>query len=119
MPFNLLVRPHHVVILVLVRGARLTRLLVDPGIYVTEVVTGTERMTIYVKVYADADFCHHLPLTFGGASFRVSGHACCAYTCVVLCCQTLFLTRGSLKRVWYMHGPLASSAVVSANFGGC
>lgn len=56
MPFNLLVRPHHVVIPVHVRGVRLTRLLVDPGIYVTEVVTGTERMTIYVQVYADTDF---------------------------------------------------------------
>ena len=43
MPLNLLVRPHDVMIPVLImRGVRLTRLLAGPGVNVTEVVTGIE-----------------------------------------------------------------------------
>lgn len=53
MPLNLLVRPQQVVIPVLVRGVRITRLLVDPGVNVIELVTGRERLTIHVQVYGD------------------------------------------------------------------
>ena len=56
MPLNLLVQSHRVVIPVLVRGVRLTRLLMSPGINVTEVMTGTER----VIIHAIATLCKQL-----------------------------------------------------------
>ena len=57
MAMQLLLRPHRVVLPVLMsEGILLTRLIMGRGVNLMELVTSTERLTIHVDVYSDTLF---------------------------------------------------------------
>ena len=74
-------QPHRAVLPVLIQdGVLLTRLVVDPSIHITEVVSSVERLTLHMDIYSSVHTCgdnHQLPHLDGGTFVRVSGCVYC------------------------------------------
>ena len=80
MIMSLLVRPHRVVLPILLPGGiLLTRLVIGVGVHVTQVVAGADRCTVHhaciCRCACGEDY--YVPHADGGMFVRVSGCVCC------------------------------------------